>query len=507
MKNIYRSACYFYDLGINIFCISNNITYKNYDALNTLKSPCHSWEHMIERRQTKEELDKLPWAQATGLGIILGYNNLMAIDVDGFYDEKLIKLICEFLSLPSDYKWVVLSGSKTGFHIILEVTDKEIINDRNFKEYDYETYSQFSTWPNYQFEFTPFGKGNANAYYPVSSQIRPFNKMEFLWKANLAIPPSQHISTDSYNFINGFPKLKPSTVSIKKLFQLKEKTCSIQSCFASSGENEERYYVHIAPKYWIDYNYEMYSQEPRLVFACHIYKVDSYNELFLIQISWSVLGNGNNIIKRKTFNYFSNKVDWKINDFVSYDCAVKVVNFNRNVLQEFLFDANHVKEIITFNKNSIEFIKLEIEKAGLYSDALDFYNDYKNNEGNQVIDKNIVHLQNDNKSMYVLFLEIYKNSFNNRINSVIKLQILLYLLFTKDGTKFSIPDIKYEHDYIIDFENDKEIRNLGLYDEDSRDYSYNNNSDYSIYGGAYGYDDNTINNAFDGDPENYWNID
>ena len=30
---------------------------------------------------------------------------------------------------------------------------------------------------------------------------------------------------------------------------------------------------------------------------------------------------------------------------------------------------------------------------------------------------------------------------------------------------------------------------------------------YSKHGGAYGYDDDTIDSAFDGDPENYWNID
>lgn len=30
---------------------------------------------------------------------------------------------------------------------------------------------------------------------------------------------------------------------------------------------------------------------------------------------------------------------------------------------------------------------------------------------------------------------------------------------------------------------------------------------YSKYGGAYGYDDDTIDSAFEGDPENYWNID
>ena len=39
--------------------------------------------------------------------------------------------------------------------------------------------------------------------------------------------------------------------------------------------------------------------------------------------------------------------------------------------------------------------------------------------------------------------------------------------------------------------------------DDDDDYS----PSYEKYGGAYGYDDDTIDSAFEGDPENYWNID
>lgn len=53
--------------------------------------------------------------------------------------------------------------------------------------------------------------------------------------------------------------------------------------------------------------------------------------------------------------------------------------------------------------------------------------------------------------------------------------------------------------------------------QEATDRQVNNDSDgledgsyrpsYSKYGGAYGYDDDTIDTAFEGDPENYWNID
>ena len=48
-------------------------------------------------------------------------------------------------------------------------------------------------------------------------------------------------------------------------------------------------------------------------------------------------------------------------------------------------------------------------------------------------------------------------------------------------------------------------------DEESYEPDYDDYDDYSPshdkYGGAYGYDDDTIDSAFEGDPENYWNID
>lgn len=49
------------------------------------------------------------------------------------------------------------------------------------------------------------------------------------------------------------------------------------------------------------------------------------------------------------------------------------------------------------------------------------------------------------------------------------------------------------------WENEQEQDTYDDYD----DYS----PSYEKYGGAYGYDDDTIDNAFEGDPENYWNID
>lgn len=57
---------------------------------------------------------------------------------------------------------------------------------------------------------------------------------------------------------------------------------------------------------------------------------------------------------------------------------------------------------------------------------------------------------------------------------------------------------------VVEFEEDEEG-----YEPDYEDYDdYDDYSpSYDKYGGAYGYDDDTIDSAFEGDPENYWNID
>ncbi len=45
-------------------------------------------------------------------------------------------------------------------------------------------------------------------------------------------------------------------------------------------------------------------------------------------------------------------------------------------------------------------------------------------------------------------------------------------------------------------------------DDDDDDFDREDNSSrFTKYNGAYGFDDNTIDSAFEGDPENYWNID
>lgn len=69
-------------------------------------------------------------------------------------------------------------------------------------------------------------------------------------------------------------------------------------------------------------------------------------------------------------------------------------------------------------------------------------------------------------------------------------------------TSKSIEKMKqFVHDFRV--WNGKEIYNHSHIDSDNDD----NRSSHEKYNGAYGFDDDTIDSAFEGDPENYWNID
>lgn len=52
--------------------------------------------------------------------------------------------------------------------------------------------------------------------------------------------------------------------------------------------------------------------------------------------------------------------------------------------------------------------------------------------------------------------------------------------------------------------NSVNIEEIESYDDDYDDYD---DYSYDKYNGAYGFDDDTIDSAFEGDPEAYWNID
>lgn len=183
----------------NISCISSEINQYNRND-NVLKAPNHEWVELQKNRQTKSEINNYDWHKATGLGIILGYNNIRAFDIDCCVDFSLVDIFLKELELPDDYEWVIKSGSEKGFHILFYCDDYEQAHD------GYGRVSYMS-------------KKNLN-----------FQKIDLMWDGHLVLPPTIHKDNNNYTFMfvdtriaffeDKIPKYRPKIVDKKNVDNL-----------------------------------------------------------------------------------------------------------------------------------------------------------------------------------------------------------------------------------------------------------------------------------------------
>lgn len=182
-------AKHFYNLGLNVTCINNQLTESNFYSPNIVKSACHPWNHLLDHRQELSELLGYNWDSATGLGVISGYENLHVLDIDGCSNEDFLKDILLLLGLPENYEWAVKTGSNNGFHIHF-----------------------------YTYENTHFEKDVMCSSFPVNKEnFGLFEKIELLHHTNVVLPNSLHKSGSNYKFLyTKLPKYKPAYIDIFK---------------------------------------------------------------------------------------------------------------------------------------------------------------------------------------------------------------------------------------------------------------------------------------------------
>jgi hypothetical protein len=191
-------ANYYYNFGFNVTCIKNEENLFNQNDKSLLKSPSHEWRIFQYERQNLETLHSYDWNNAVGIGTVLGYNNLRALDIDNCENYTLIKGILKTLNLPIDYEWVVKSGSKKGFHIIFYGSDHQFKTQRD----------------------------KIKALKPNSKFIGEFKHIELRWIGHLVLPPSIHSSYYSYEFVNKqFPQKPPLTIEDYNLYLVLVQYC------------------------------------------------------------------------------------------------------------------------------------------------------------------------------------------------------------------------------------------------------------------------------------------
>ena len=231
-------ANHYYNFGFNITHISPERNFVHKIGETLLKSPSHYWEKFLTNRQQLSELHELDWRQAIGIGTVLGFNNLRALDIDECNDIELINDFLKLLGLPKNYQWVTLSGSRNGFHIIF-----------------------YSQPHRYKTEIGKIKAFKSNAMFNDK-----FKHIELRWIGHLVLPPSLHPSLNKYEFLfNSIPFEKPKNVEVNSIENLINKYCSnkaplnkpINSLYVdTNAEDLEEVFDTITSGVYVDTNAE-----------------------------------------------------------------------------------------------------------------------------------------------------------------------------------------------------------------------------------------------------------
>lgn len=180
------------------------------------------WETYKIIPQSLDYILKLNWEKSAGIGLVLGYNQYRALDVDisslwvseiMYPDEGLNGFINEILTLlhlPIDYPWVVRSGNGCGFHIIFKSEDNTAT--QNIDSLSFEPKDEY-----------------------CDSDCKLFYRMELRWCDHLVLPPSLHASGLQYRFRNGtLPTIIPSKVTLTELDSMIDKYCGERIYFTAN---------------------------------------------------------------------------------------------------------------------------------------------------------------------------------------------------------------------------------------------------------------------------------
>lgn len=216
MKDLRLWANYYYNMGFNVTHIIPHLNEGK--AKNPYKSATNDRHILKNRRQSIEEMQNYLWEISTGIGVVLGFNNLRAIDFDfKIFEErnnfktfaldeidKFITKVLNLLGLPEKYEWVVKTPSG-GFHILFYA------ESHGFKVEENKTKALL---PN-----TKYYKG----YFHNGAN---FSHIELRWDKHLVLPPSINDAGLNYIFKNDkIPSSHPLDVNLNGLLKLLNEIC------------------------------------------------------------------------------------------------------------------------------------------------------------------------------------------------------------------------------------------------------------------------------------------
>jgi DNA polymerase III epsilon subunit-like protein len=249
-------SMYYHNLGMNITRVQGNAS-KLYSYREPQKKTGFELEKLYNKEQDVSILLKENWLRATGIGLVLGWNDFRAIDVSDYSDfatfvdvPKLINTDIEYclktMGLPFDYQWVIKYGSygnDIGFCIIIKVEDFGEI-DKGEIEYEFTDWRQ-GLRSSFKCERISF-RYKGNVMLPPS--IFPTGN-EYLHFHNL---PSLDTANDEYTFLrNQMPASIPCYVKLSSINNLCEDFCGNNVYMSYSWNDRDIELVEIKKQSWL----------------------------------------------------------------------------------------------------------------------------------------------------------------------------------------------------------------------------------------------------------------
>ena len=208
MNDLRLWANYYYNMGFNVtYIIPEQNSGK---AKNIYKSPTNDRYKIANMRQSFEEMRSFDYENSSGIGTVLGFNNLRALDFDGHETTEknfnnFIERCLRLLNLPSSYEWVVRTPNN-GFHIIIYAPNHRFpIDDNMTKAFtpNVNTYSNYGKGDNYVLKH-----------------------IELRWNKHLVLPPSRNKDGKIYEFYSTkIPISLPKEINNDNLKDLLDELC------------------------------------------------------------------------------------------------------------------------------------------------------------------------------------------------------------------------------------------------------------------------------------------
>ena len=351
MNELKLFAKHYKSLGLNITCISNQLTDYNFYSKNLLKTPNHSWKPLFDANQTEEDFNSLNWEQALGVGTLTGYDRLVVLDIDGCTNYDFLDNVLIALSLPLNYEWVTVSGSNNGFHIFFHCSPIKSLE-----------------------------KNQVVVTYPPKKEFEHLmDKVEVLWRTHVVLPPSLHKSGNQYRFLNcKFPKYRPEYVEYLILSRFLDKCLITEKQVVGTTYGGESIFEFMPSNIVSDLDDIAIIKDGKNPLFCIIdtetdglpYKnINSITYPNVVQIAW-VMGYADGVLLKKEselINYPNIKRTdaFDINQ-IDIDIVKKIGSTPVEVYQKFISDLKTCDYIVCHNINfDIPIITNELKKYGL----------------------------------------------------------------------------------------------------------------------------------------------